>query len=143
MLIKLGKQIKLPVNKHFSVKYGTINALNPQCVFITIHSWATPKHSLRFHKKLRTLSHNVKQTINDSINYDVFHSKYIAEFDMRESGLQKGKQSFVAIDIALYPKDVVPFPNDVYNTHIVNLVKTITSDIKRNRNFTFVAKKQK
>lgn len=143
MLVKLGKQIKLPADKHFTAKYGTINALNPQSVFVSIHSWATPKHNLRFHKKLRKLSQTVKHKVNDSINFDVFHNKYIVDFDLRESGLQKNKQSFLAIEITLYPKNIRKFPDDIYDSNINALIDNITIQIKHDRNFTFTAKKQK
>ena len=143
MLVKLGKQVKLPVNEHFTVKYGTINALSPQSIFVTIHSWATPKHNQRFDKKLRKLTLAVKNKINSQINYDVFHRRYIVDFDLRASGLQKDKQSFLAIDITLYPKTVVPFPAEIYDQNITELVNNLLVDIKRDRNFTFTDKKQK
>lgn len=143
MLVKLGKQVKLPANEHFTVKYGTINALNPQSIFITIHSWATPKHNLRFDKKYRRLNLAVKHKVHQEINYEVFHGKYILEFDLRRSGLQKEKQSFLAIELTLYPKKVVAFPADIYDKNIVSLVHNVLSDIKKDRNFTFNAKKLK
>jgi hypothetical protein len=143
MLVKLGKQIKLPANSHFTAKYGTINALNPQSIFISIHSWASPKHNLRFHKKLRNLSQNVKHKIDESINFDVFHDKYIVDFDLRESGLQKNKQSFLAIEITLYPKNTIKFPDTIYDSNITALISNVTTNIQHDRNFTFTAKKQK
>lgn len=143
MLVKLGKEIKIPTNENFISKYGTINALNPQSIFISIHSWATPKHNLRFNKKLRVLSHNVKKRIHSEIDYQVFHDKYIVDFDMRESGLQKDKQSFMSVEITLFPKNIITFPNDIYNSTITKLVDNVVRDIKRDRNFNFTAKKEK
>jgi len=143
MLVKLGKQVKLPVNDHFTVKYGTINALNPQSIFVSIHSWATPKHNLRFDKKLRKLNLSVKNRIHEEINYEVFHKRYIVDFDLRASGLQKDKQSFLAIEITLYPKDVVPFPSEVYDKNIDTLINNLLADIKKDRNFVFADKKIK
>jgi hypothetical protein len=143
MLKKLGKQVKLPPDSRFIAKYGTINALNPQSIFVSIHSWATPKHNFRFHKKLRTLSQSVKREIDESINYDVFHNKYIVDFDLRESGLQKDKQSFLAVEITLYPKNVIKFPNAIYDSNVMHLIKEVAGSIKRNRDFTFTPKKRK
>jgi hypothetical protein len=143
MLKKLGKQVKLPPDPKFTAKYGTINALNPQSIFVSIHSWATPKHNFRFHKKLRTLSQTVKREIDDSINYNVFYNKYIVDFDLRESGLQKDKQSFLAIEVTLYPKNVIKFPNDIYDSNVTSLIKKIIGSVKSNRNFTFTSKKVK
>lgn len=143
MLVKLGKQVKLPVNEYFTVKYGTINALTPQSIFVSIHSWAMPKHNLRFDKKLRKLNLTVKNKIYEEINYDVFHKRYIVDFDLRASGLQKDKQSFLAIEITLYPKDVVPFPSDVYGNSIEKMINNLLADIKKDRNFIFADKKIK
>jgi hypothetical protein len=143
MLVKLGKQVKLPVNEQFTVKYGTINALNPQSIFVSIHSWAMPKHNLRFDKKIRRLNMTVKSKIHEEINYDVFHKKYIVDFDLRVSGLQKAKQSFLAIEITLYPKDIIPFPSEVYNTNIEKLINNLLANIKKDRNFVFADKKLK
>jgi len=143
MLVKLGKQVKLPVNDQFTVKYGTINALNPQSIFVSIHSWATPKHNLRFDKKLRKLNIAVKNKIHEEINYEVFHKKYIVDFDLRVSGLQKDKQSFLAIEITLYPKDVIPFPSEVYGGSIEKMIDNLLSNIKKDRNFVFTDKKIK
>ena len=141
MLIKLGKQIKLPENDNFVSKYGTINALNPQSIFISIQSWAIPRHNLRFKNKIRKLTINTQNKIRNKINYDVFHDKYIVDFDIRESGLRKGKPSFLSIEITLYPKDPFPFPSDIYDSNITTLIKQITNSIKKDRNFIFSAKK--
>lgn len=143
MLVKLGKQVKLPVNENFTVKYGTINALNPQSIFVSIHSWATPKHNLRFDKKLRKLNLAVKNKIYEEINYEVFHKKYIVDFDLRSSGLQKDKQSFLAIEITLYPKEIIPFPDELYGSNIEKLINNLLVDIKKDRNFVFADKKLK
>jgi hypothetical protein len=143
MLVKLGKQVKLPANNHFTIKYGTINALQPRAIFVSIHSWATPKHNQRFDKKLRKLTLSVKHKIDEEINYDVFHRKYIVEFDLRASGLQKNKQSFLAIELTLYPKHIIPFPADIYDKTINDLVNNLLVDIKKDRNFTFTDKKLK
>jgi hypothetical protein len=143
MLIKLGKQVKLPADAHFTIKYGTINALEPKAIFVSIHSWATPKHNLRFDRKLRHLTHSVKDKIHDEINYKVFHEKYIADFDLRASGLRKNKQSFLAIEITLYPRTVIPFPSDIYDSNITTMVNNILADVKKNKHFTFTSKKLK
>lgn len=143
MLVKLGKQITLPENNHFTVKYGTINALNPQSVFVSIHSWAQPKHNLRFDKKLRKLSLLVKSKIYEEINYNVFHSKYIVDFDLRASGLQKDKQSFLSIEITLFPKNIEPFPAAIYDDNIKSMVNNLLSEIKKDKNFHFTDKKTK
>lgn len=142
MLKKLGKQIKLPENDNFVAKYGTINALKPQSIFITIQSWATPKHNLRFKKKLRSLTINTKNNIRELVNYDVFYDKYILDFDIRESGLKKDKPSFLSIELTLYPKNQVSFPSDIYNKNIEYLIRNLTSNIKRDRSFSFSAKKK-
>jgi len=141
MLVKKGKQIKSPENNDFISKYGTINAVKPQSIFISIQSWATPKHNLRFKKKIRSLTINTKNKIRESVNYDVFHKKYIIDFDIRESGLRKDKPSFLSIDLTLYPKNQISFPSDIYNANIENLIKDLTSNIKKNTNFNFSAKK--
>lgn len=140
MLVKLGKQIKLP-NDNFAVKYGTINALNPQSIFVLINSWAAPKHNLRFDKKLRKLTILVKNKIYEEINYDVFHKKYIVDFDLRISGLQKNKQSFMSIEITLFPKNIISFPSEIYDTNIKVLIDKITTSIKKDQNFIFANKK--
>lgn len=143
MLVKLGKQVKLPANEHFTIKYGTINALSPQSIFVSIHSWTTPRHNLRFNKKLRKLTRTVKDKINGEINYEIFHKRYIVDFDLRASGLQKNKQSFMAIEITLYPKNVIPFPSDIYDSNITQLINNLLVDIKKDRNFDFADKKLK
>lgn len=143
MLVKLGKQVKLPGNNHFTIKYGTINALEPKAIFVSIHSWAIPRHNQRFDKKLRRLTLTVKNKIHEEIDRDVFHQRHIVDFDLRESGLQKNKQSFMAIEITLYPKNVIPFPADIYDQTITTLVGKLSVLIKKDRNFSFADKKQK
>jgi hypothetical protein len=141
MLVKLGKQVKMPTNKNFIIKYGTINALNPQSIYVSLHSWATPRHNLRFDKKLRSLTLNVKNKIHRSINYDVFHKKYIVDFDLRASGLQKNKSSFLSVEITLFPKQILNFPSDIYDNNIKGLIDDLTAQIKMDKNFVFTAKK--
>lgn len=141
MLVKLGKQVKISTNKNFIIKYGTINALKPQSIYISLHSWAVPKHNLRFDKKLRSLNRNVKTQIYQSINYDVFHSKYIVDFDLRVSGLQKNKSSFLSVEITLFPKQLLTFPADIYDNNIKNLINDLVNQMKKDRNFIFATKK--
>lgn len=141
MLVKLGKQIKLPENHNFIIKYGTINALNPQSIYISLHSWATPRHNLRFDKKLQKLRRNVQNQIHQSINYNVFHNKYIVDFDLRVSGLKKNKPSFLSVEVTVYPKQISTFPDDIYNNNITKLIDEVTRQIKKDKNFIFTAKK--
>ena len=141
MSIKLGKQVKFPANDNFTIKYGTINALNPQSIYVSMNTWATPKHNLRFDKKLRNLTINVKSKIHQSINYDVFYDKYIVDFDLRISGLQKNKSSFLSVEITLFPKKLLKFPDDIYDNNIRYLIQNLTTQIKKDKNFTFTTKK--
>lgn len=143
MIVKLGKQVKLPTNNHFVIKYGTINALNPQSLFIAVHTWATPQHDDDLERVLQRFIFDIKSQVYDEVNYDVFYEKYIIDVDLRASGLQKDKQSFLSIDITLYPKTIIPFPADIYDSNITKLLNNLLADIKKNPNFKFAKQKLK
>ena len=142
MLVKLGKQVKLQPNGNFTSKYGTVNAIAPQSIFVAVNSWVTPTHNLRFDKKLRKLNLIVRDAITENIDSETFHKKHILDFDLRQSGLRKGKQSFLSIEITLYPKTVIPFPSDIYDSNIKALVGDLSRQIKQDRDFTFANKKK-
>lgn len=124
--MKKGKSVKLNLSEKFKSSYGTVDSKNLKSIYINIQSWVSPKLDLEnWNRVVCNLSRELKHTVFDSINTNLFKKNSIVDLDLRTSGIGVGKKSFFNLEINLYlEKD-----DDFKSYEIKNSVKKIISDI--------------
>jgi hypothetical protein len=124
--MKKGKSVKLNLSEKFKSTYGTVDSKNLKSIYINIQSWVSPKLDLdNWNRVVCNLSRELKHTVFDSINTNLFKKNSIVDLDLRTSGIGIGKKSFFNLEINLYLEN----DDDFKSYEIKNSVKKIISDI--------------
>lgn len=138
--MKKGKSVKLTGYSSYKVNYGTVDSKNLKSIYVNLQTWAEPTDEIE--NPLRcvgTLSREIKHTVLESINYDLFNDKFIVDLDLRSSGIQLGKKSFLNLECYFYLKeDGVDFKSILLKQSIKKITDSIIKkNFKKNKNFKF------
>jgi hypothetical protein len=144
--MKKGKSSKLSGYRTYKVNYGTVDSKNLKSIYLNIQTWAEPKHEIEnANRVVNNLSRLIKISILDYIDKEIFDENFIVDLDLRSSGIQKGKKSFLNLECYFYVKN----PKlDFKSKEIKSSIKKITTGVVKNifrgnQNFTFsLTKKQ-
>tara|TARA_R110000824_G_scaffold367869_1_gene557096 strand:- start:9 stop:446 length:438 start_codon:yes stop_codon:yes gene_type:complete len=140
--MKRGKEFTLDVSTNYKVKLGTVDNKNPKSIYINLSAWGElikEEEDLNYESVISKLRNKIKHHINSNINKEDFHKgRYIIDLDMRSSGINKTKRSFMSCEITLFQKNSLPV-NKPYiiesATDIVNNV--IIECLDKQNHFTF------
>jgi hypothetical protein len=137
--MKKGKTTKLSGYRTFKSHYGTIDAQNLKSIYINIQTWVEPKDEPEnWNRVVLNMSRSVKHCVLEHINKEVFDTKFIVDLDLRTSGLQLKKKSFMNLEINLFLLEPMDFKSLRLKKYVKNLIKEIYGDtMNKNRNFKF------
>jgi len=128
--MKKGKTAKLTGYRTFKSHYGTIDSQNLKSIFINIQTWVEPKEDLEnWNRVVLNMSRSVKHTVLDNINKTVFDTKFIVDLDLRTSGIQLNKKSFMNLEINLFLLEPMDFKSPKLKKHVKNLIKSVYGDV--------------
>jgi hypothetical protein len=131
--MKKGKSVKLLSHRDFKINYGTVDNKNLKSIYINIQTWAEPKVDINYPtREVNYLSRSIKHTVLKSINKNIFNDKFIVDLDLRSSGIQSNKKSFLNLECYLYPKEIV---TDFKEYELKNSIKELIDSIIK-ENFT-------
>lgn len=138
--MKKGKSTKLNGYKQYKVSYGTVDSRNLKSIYLNLQTWAEPKKEISSPQtSVNILSRQIKHTILEHINKNIFNEKFIVDLDLRSSGIQMNKKSFLNLECFLYLKDQ---QFEFKSTKLKNEIKKITDSIisknfRKNENYKF------
>jgi len=141
--MKKGKSIKLTGFRNCKVNYGTVDSKEFKSLYINLQTWVEPKtHELNWERIVLNMSRNIKHSIYDSIDKTQFNENFIVDLDLRTSGIQLKKKSFMNLEINLFIneeiKEEIDFKSQKLKKSIKKLVKELHSDmLVKNRYFKF------
>ena len=108
--MKTGKTLKLSEFDNLKVSYGTVDFKNFKSMYLNIQSWLQPKIDLEnWDRIVGNLRREIKHIIYEYINPNFFDENFIVDLDLRTSGIQYGKKSFMNLEITFYVKPNVNF----------------------------------
>ncbi len=145
ILMKKGKTVKLNQYESLKTSFGTVDSKNLKSMYINIQTWVCPKkESENWQRVVANLSRDIKHSVYNSINREIFSEKFIVDLDLRTSGIQLNKKSFMNLEINLYTKIELDFKGSQLKELIRKIIKEIYKDcIIRNEYFTFSSSKEK
>ena len=125
--MKKGKTSQLTGFKTAKVIYGTVDSINLKSLYLNIQTWVEPiEESENWTRVVLNLSRGVKHSIYETINKKIFTDKFIVDLDLRSSGLNMGKKSFMNLEINFYLQEE---GLDIKGTEIKNTLQEITKQI--------------
>lgn len=142
--MKKGKSIKLKLFNQIKTTYGTVNHKDLKSVYINIQSWVTPKNPNSNWKRIvGNLTRSVKHSVyNYVIKNNIFKTNTIVDLDLRTSGINFGKKSFLNLEITLFLNLDINFKDPELKKHIESIIESVYyENIKSNKYFDFSTKK--
>jgi hypothetical protein len=142
--MKKGKSVKLQLFNPIKSVYGTVDSKNLKSVYINIQSWVTPKKELdNWNRVVSNLGREIKHSVFESINTNLFQERSIVDLDLRTSGISHGKKSFFNLEINLYTTSEIDFKSHEIKDSIKQIVKSVfKNNINQNKYFDFSISKK-
>jgi hypothetical protein len=126
--MKKGKSCVIKGYKQIKCSYGTVDSKNLKSIYLNIQSWVEPKGlEMDWVRPVSILNKNIKTTLGDIINKDLFNDKFIVDLDLRTSGISIKKRSFMNLEITLFVKTEMGFKS----TELKNELKNIISQVEK------------
>lgn len=137
--MKKGKSVKLNLYQPIKSLYGTVDSKNLKSIFINIQSWITPKKEMEnWNRVVGILSREIKHSILNANNSEIFLQKTIVDLDLRVSGISKGKKSFFNLEVNLFTNEQMEFKSEILKQEIKKIIQYIYKDnIEKNKYFCF------
>jgi hypothetical protein len=143
--MKKGKTSKIQGVKIAKVVYGTVDSFELNSIYLNIQTWVEPKEDVEnWNRVVLNLSRSIKHTIYHNINKELFNENFIVDLDLRSSGINLNKKSFLNLEINFFTKQ--PYL-DFKSSEIKDCLKNITKDVFRenfhnNKYFSFTLTKK-
>ena len=138
--MKKGKTSLLRGFKTAKIVYGTVDSINLKSLYLNIQTWVEPIYECdNWTRTVLNLSRSIKHSIYESINKQIFDEKFIVDLDLRSSGLNLNKKSFMNLEINFY---LIQENLDFKGNEIKESLQDITQQIFKdnfldNENFNF------
>jgi hypothetical protein len=143
--MKKGKTSFLNGFKTAKIVYGTVDSINLKSLYLNIQTWVEPKYeSDNWTRTVLNLSRSIKHSIYESINKQLFNDKFIVDLDLRSSGLNLNKKSFMNLEINFYlSQEGLDFKSDEIKQNLQKITEKIFKDnFINNQNFNFYLTKK-
>ena len=142
-----GTEIKLDELSSVNVVFGTIDKNNPKTIYVRITAWANPinyEDDLNYNSIIGKIDKRVRTTLFNELDGKVFSkTDYLTDTDMRESGISKGKSSFISCEITLYQINHFLITSQLVDDELNKLsTKVIKNGFLENEYFKFYHNKK-
>ena len=137
--MKKGKSVKLHLYSPIKSMYGTVDSKNLKSLYINIQSWVTPKFEYdNWNRIVCNLSRDIKHSVFNSINTELFKEQSIVDLDLRTSGISHGKKSFLNLEVNLYTTHELDFKSPEIKDSVKKIIKNIFKEnVIQNKYFEF------
>jgi len=143
--MKKGKTSLLHGFKTAKIVYGTVDSIKLKSLYLNIQTWVEPIYECdNWTRTVLNLSRSIKHSIYESINKEIFNDKFIVDLDLRSSGLNLNKKSFMNLEINFYlSQDDMDFKNSEIKKTLQQITNKIFKDnFLNNENFNFYLTKK-
>ena len=128
--MKKGKTAKITGFRTSKVSYGTVDSKEFKSLYLNIQTWVEPKvESENWNRIVLNTSRSIKHSVYDNIDKNLYDTKFIVDLDLRTSGLQLKKKSFMNLEINLFLNQEIDFKSTKLKKSLKNLTKEIYNDV--------------
>ena len=104
--MKKGKTSQLKGFNTAKVLYGTVDSVNLKSLYLNIQTWVEPiEECENWNRVVLNMSRNIKHSVYESIDNKIFDDKYIVDLDLRSSGLNTNKKSFMNLEVNFFTSE--------------------------------------
>lgn len=120
-MIKTGKKLNLSIDDRIKINYGTVNIKNPTSIYLQMSTWIKPiEYYQDYNDLIKKLTKEYRKNLNENLKNSFFNDKkWIVDLDLRSSGMELNKKSFMSIDTVLFYHE----PQDPFKDEILSFVK--------------------
>jgi hypothetical protein len=141
--MKKGKTVKINQYPSLKTTYGTVDSKNLKSLYLNIQSWVQPKDEYdNWDRIVSNLSREIKHSVLESLNTKYYKSFFIVDLDLRTSGIQVDKKSFMNLEINLFTNVEMDFKSNEIKDSIRMIIRQIYKDcVIKNKFFLFYPSK--
>ena len=140
--MKKGKTSKLNVFDDAKCYYGTVDSKNLKSIYLVLQTWVEPINKYDNWTKITgEIKRKILHTLLEVVDYTTFEKKQIVDLDLRTSGIQRNKKSFLNLEITLFiHTDNLDFKSLILRSKIKNILSSIYKDELKNSKYFILSK---
>jgi hypothetical protein len=141
--MKKGKTVKLNQYPSLKTTYGTVDSKKLKSLYINIQSWVQPKEDFESWERIvGNLSRDIKHSVYESINNELYKNNFIVDLDLRTSGINVNKKSFMNLEINLFTNTDIDFKSNIIKESVKQIIRQIYKEcVIKNKYFLFTQTK--
>jgi len=136
--MKKGKTSKLNIFDDAKCHYGTVNSKELKSIYVVLQTWIEPiTDEENWSRITGILKRQILHTLLEVVEFTTFEKKQIVDLDLRTSGIQKNKKSFLNLEITLFVHDkTIDFKSLILKSKIKKIISSIYhDDLKKSKYF--------
>lgn len=134
--MKKGKTAKISGIRSAKMVYGTVDSLELKSLYLNIQTWVEPKvEEENWNRVVLNMSRSIKHSVLETLDTKLFKDNFIVDVDLRSSGINLGKKSFMNVEINLYLNEPVDFKCKTIKSSLKSIVKGFQTNIISKNNF--------
>jgi len=128
--MKKGKTSKLNIFENAKCFYGTVDSKELKSIYIVIQSWVEPtKEVSNWDRVTGNLKRQIQHNLLESVDTFTFENNSIVDLDLRTSGIQLDKRSFLNLEMTLFLKNKnEDFKSIMLRDKIKKIVSSVYTD---------------
>ena len=136
------KTSKLSIFDEAKCHYGTVDSKNLKSIYLVLQTWVEPiTEQDNWNKITGELKRQILHTLLEVAEPTTFEKKYIVDLDLRTSGIQKNKKSFLNLEITLFiHNQVIDFKSLILRSKIKKILQAIYKDDLQNSKYFTLSK---
>ena len=137
--MKKGKTSKLNIFDDAKCSYGTVDSKNLKSIYVVLQTWIEPLTlNENWNRLVGEIKRQIQHTLLEVVDTQTFERKQIVDLDLRTSGIQKNKKSFMNIEITLFiHNNSYDFKSPILRDKIKKILNSVyNDDLKQNKHFT-------
>ncbi len=137
--MKKGKTSKLNIFDDAKCSYGTVDSKNLKSIYVVLQTWIEPLTlDENWNRLVGEIKRQIQHTLLEVVDTQTFERKQIVDLDLRTSGIQKNKKSFMNIEITLFiHNNLYDFKSPILRDKIKKILNSVyKDDLKQNKHFT-------
>ena len=140
--MKKGKTSKLNLFDDAKCHYGTVDSKELKSIYLVLQTWVEPIDDFeRWDRIIGEIKRQMLHTLLEVVDRTTFERKQIVDLDLRTSGIQKNKKSFLNLEITLFVNDkTTDFKSLLLRGKIKNILQAIYKDDLKNSKYFVLSK---
>lgn len=128
--MKKGKTAKLSGYENVKCHYGTVDSKELKSIYIVLQTWVEPiKDVDKWVRVTGNLKRQIQHSLLEVVDTSSFEKHTIVDLDLRTSGIQIDKRSFLNLEITLFVKEPsIDFKSPMLKEKIKKIVQAIYQD---------------